>query len=210
VPAAVNLGILALGRGAVQGFADQDFAVNSSRILTLEGGDIILWASNGGIDAGKGAKSASGAPPPVIQTDANGNLFVDPSNAVSGSGIGQLLTTPGIKAGLVNLIAPKGTVNAGDAGIRVAGNLNIAAVQVIGASNITVVGTSTGVPTSQAGALAGALSGANSLGDTSKNAVEQLSQDLGNSSSYQQLTDSLQPTFITVKMFCLGVECETN
>jgi hypothetical protein len=120
------------------------------------------------------------------------------------------LTTPGIKAGLVNLIAPKGTVNAGDAGIRVAGNLNIAAVQVIGASNITVVGTSTGVPTSQAGALAGALSGANSLGDTSKNAVEQLSQDLGNSSSYQQLTDSLQPTFITVKMFCLGVECETN
>jgi filamentous hemagglutinin len=210
VPAEVNLGILVLGQGAVQGFADQNFEVNQSRILTLEGGDIILWASNGDIDAGKGAKSAAGAPPPVIATDTNGNLFVDPSNAVSGSGIGQLLTTPGIKAGLVNLIAPKGVVNAGDAGIRVAGNLNIAAVQVIGAGNISVVGTSTGVPVSDAGALAGALSGANALGDASKSAVDQLAQNIGTAANYQQLTDSLQPTFITVKMFCLGVECEAN
>jgi filamentous hemagglutinin len=210
IPPEVNLGVLVLGEGAIQGFADQDFLVNQSRMLTLEGGNIILWASNGNIDAGKGAKSASGAPPPVIQTDSNGNLFVDPSNSVSGSGIGQLLTTPGITAGLVNLIAPKGDVNAGDAGIRVAGNLNIAAVQVIGAGNITVVGTSTGVPVSEAGALAGALSGANSLGDASKNAVEQLSQDLAGSTNYQQLTNSLLPSFIVVKMFCLGVECETN
>jgi filamentous hemagglutinin len=210
VPGTVNLGMLVLGPGAIEGFAEQSFEVNQSRILTLEGGDIILWASNGDIDAGKGAKSASGAPPPVIQTDANGNLFVNPSNAVSGSGIGQLLTVPGIKAGLVNLIAPKGAVNAGDAGIRVAGNLNIAAVQVIGAGNITVVGTSTGVPVSEAGALAGALSGANSIGDSSKNAVDQLAQDLSAAASYQQLTESLTPTFITVKMFCLGVECETN
>jgi filamentous hemagglutinin family protein len=210
VPAEVNLGVLVLGEGAVRGFADQNFEVNQSRILTLEGGNIILWASNGNIDAGKGAKSASGAPPPVIATDANGNLFVNPSNAVSGSGIGQLLTTPGLTAGLVNLIAPKGAVDAGDAGIRVAGNLNIAAVQVIGAGNITVVGTSSGVPVSSAGALAGALNGANSLGDTAKNTADQLSQNLGNSSNYQALTDSLTPTFIVVKMFCLGVQCETN
>ncbi len=210
VPAEVNLGILVLGQGAIQGFADQDFTVNQSRILTLEGGDIILWASNGNIDAGKGAKSASGAPPPVISTDANGNLFVNPSNSVSGSGIGQLLTVPGIKAGLVNLIAPKGDVNAGDAGIRVAGNLNIAAVQVIGAGNITVVGTATGVPVSEAGAFAGALSGANALGDASKSAIDQLSQDLNNAANYQELSDSLTPSFIVVKMFCLGIECETN
>ena len=57
VPAAVNLGILVLGQGAIEGFAAQDWTVNQSRILTLEGGDIILWASNGNIDAGKGAKS---------------------------------------------------------------------------------------------------------------------------------------------------------
>jgi filamentous hemagglutinin family protein len=208
VAAAANLGILVLGQGAIQGFANQNFEVNQSRILTLEGGNIILWASNGSIDAGNGAKSASGAPPPVVETSANGTVFVNPVNDVSGSGIGQLLTGPGETAGLVNLIAPNGDVNAGDAGIRVAGNLNIAAVQVIGAGNITVVGTSTGVPVSEAGALSGALAGANSLGDASKNAVDQLSQDLGNAANFQQMTDNLQPTFISVKMFCLGVQCE--
>jgi hypothetical protein len=88
--------------------------------------------------------------------------------------------------------------------------LNIAAVQVIGASNITVAGTSTGVPVSEAGAFAGALSGANSLGDASKSAVDQLSQDIGNAANYQQMNETLQPTFITVKLFCLGVECETD
>jgi filamentous hemagglutinin len=210
VAAAANLGILVLGQGAIEGFADQNYEVNQSRILTLEGGDIILWASNGSIDAGNGAKSASGAPPPVVETSSSGTVFVNPVNDVSGSGIGQLLTGPNETAGLVNLIAPNGDVNAGDAGIRVAGNLNIAAVQVIGAGNITVVGTSTGVPVSEAGALAGPPSGANSLGDASKNAVEQLSQDLGSAANYQQLTDNLQPTFITVKMFCLGVQCEAQ
>jgi filamentous hemagglutinin family protein len=207
---AANLGLLVLGQGTIEGFANDSFEVNTSRILTLEGGDIILWASNGNIDAGRGAKSASAAPPPVIETDALGNVYVNPVNDVTGSGIGQLLSGPGETAGLVNLIAPKGDVNAGDAGIRVAGNLNIAAVQVIGAGNITVVGTATGVPVSEAGAFAGALSGANALGDASKNAVEQLSQDLGNAANYQQMTDSLTPTFIVVKLFCLGVQCETQ
>lgn len=210
IPAAANLGILVLGQGAIQGFADENFTVDQSRVLTLEGGNIILWASNGNIDAGAGAKSASAAPPPTIETNSEGDTFVDPANAVVGSGIGQLLSGPGETAGLVNLIAPNGDVNAGDAGIRVAGNLNIAAVQVIGAANITVVGTSTGVPVSEAGAFAGALSGANSLGDASKNAVAALTSDIGNSANYQQMTDSLQPSFIVVKMFCLGVECETH
>jgi hypothetical protein len=210
VAAAANLGILVLGEGAIQGFANDDIEVNQSRILTLEGGDIILWASNGNIDAGRGAKSASAAPPPIIQTDANGNVFVNPLNDVSGSGIGQLVTQAGETAGLVNLIAPKGAVNAGDAGIRVAGDLNIAAVQVIGAGNITVAGTSTGVPTSDAGAFAGALSGANAVSDVAKNTVDQLTQDLGSTGNYSQLSESLQPSFISVKMFCLGIECETQ
>ncbi|HWY25698.1 MAG TPA: filamentous hemagglutinin family protein, partial [Nevskia sp.] len=210
VPAAANLGILVLGSGAIQGLANNSFIVNQSRILTLEGGNIILWASNGDIDAGRGAKSASGAPPPVIQTDANGNVFVNPLNDVAGSGIGQLVATPGVQAGLVNLIAPKGDVNAGDAGIRVAGNLNIAAVVVIGADNISVGGTASGVPVSDAGALSGALSGANALGDAGKNAVNQLAQNLADTSAAaQQLADSLKPSFVVVKLICLGKdECE--
>jgi hypothetical protein len=54
------------------------------------------------------------------------------------------------------------------------------------------------------------LSGANSLADSSKNALESLNQELNSTSNYQQLTEALQPTFINVKMFCLGVECETQ
>jgi hypothetical protein len=209
-PAPANLGLLVLGQGAIEGFADQSFEVNQSRVLTLEGGDIILWASNGDIDAGRGAKAATGAPPPVLTIDNNGNVTFNASNAVSGSGIGQLLTVPGIKAGLVNLIAPKGTINAGDAGIRVAGNLNLAAVRVIGANNISVSGTATGVPTSEAGALSGALSGANAVGDAGKNAVDQLSQDLTSGANLQQLSDSLVPTFIIVRAFCIGLECDVH
>jgi filamentous hemagglutinin len=206
--AEANLGILVLGSGGVYGFADQNFEVNQSRILTLQGGDIILWSSNANIDAGKGARTAQGAPPPVVQTDANGNVFVNPVGAVSGSGIGQLLTIPGIKAGLVNLIAPRGAVNAGEAGIR-AINLNIAALQVLNVGNIKVSGTESGVPVSDAGAFAGALSGANSLGDSGKSVANQLSQNLAND-NFQQMTQELTPTFIVVKMFCLGVQCQTQ
>lgn len=206
--AEANLGILVLGSGGVHGFADGNFDINQSRILTLQGGDIILWSSNGNIDAGKGARTAQGAPPPVIQTDLKGNVFVNPVGAVTGSGIGQLLTTPGLTAGQVNLIAPKGTVNAGEAGIR-AINLNIAALQVLNVGNIKVSGTATGLPVSDSGAFAGALSGANALGDAGKTVADQLSQNLAGN-SFQQLTDDLKPTFIVVKMFCLGVQCDTQ
>ena len=154
--AEASLGLLVLSTGGIHGFADSSFEVNQSRILTLQGGDIILWSSNGDIDAGKGAKTAQGAPPPVVQTDQRGVVVVNPIGAISGSGIGQLLTRPDIVAGQVNLIAPKGTVNAGEAGIR-AINLNIAALQVLNVGNIKVSGTATGVPTSDAGAFAGAL-----------------------------------------------------
>lgn len=45
------------------------------------------------------------------------------------------------------LLAPRGTVDAGDAGIRVSGNLSIAALTVLNAFNIQVQGTALGLPT---------------------------------------------------------------
>jgi filamentous hemagglutinin family protein len=210
ISAEANLGVLVLAQGAIQGFANNNFDVNQARMLTLQGGNIILWSSYGSIDAGKGAKTAQGAPPPVIETDPSGNVFVNPIGAVSGSGIGQLLTVQGIEPGLVNLIAPEGVVNAGEAGIRVAGNLNIAATAVLNVGNIKVGGTATGVPTSDAGALSGALSGANAVSDVSKQVVDQLNQNLNSANNFQQLTDSLAPNFIVVRMFCLGVQCEAQ
>jgi hypothetical protein len=59
----------------------------------------------------------------------------------------EFATTPRVPPGDGNLVAPLGFVDAGDAGIPVSGNLNIAAVQVINVGNIQVQGTATGLPT---------------------------------------------------------------
>jgi hypothetical protein len=51
-----------------------------------------------------------------------------------------------VKEGDVTLIAPQGTVDAGDAGIRVSGNFTVAAMFVLNAENIKVGGESKGLP----------------------------------------------------------------
>ena len=206
IPAAANLGIMAFGKGAIRAFANEHFTVNRSRILTLQGGDILLWSSEGNIDAGRGAKTASAAPPPVIQTDANGNVFVNPSGAVSGSGIGQLLTTTGTGTvlGSVDLLAPKGIVDAGDAGIRVAGNLNVAAVQVVGADNIRVGGVATGTPVSDAGVLAGAATAGSNVAAAAARSVDQFARDVG-SSNNPALSNTRQPMPSLIRVEVLGV-----
>jgi hypothetical protein len=166
-----DLGIVAQGPGRVQVFADGDVLVNQSRIFTLAGGDILIWSSNGDIDAGRGSKSSISAPPPVIRVDANGQVQVEFADAIAGSGIRGILTSEDLEPGDVDLIAPTGVVNAGDAGIGAAGNLNIAAPQVVGLDNIQVVGNSTGVPT-DSGAAAG-LTGVSSLGTSAASAAEE-------------------------------------
>jgi filamentous hemagglutinin family protein len=164
-----ELGIVTAGGGSVRGVVDGDFLVNQSRVFTLGGGDILLWSSNGNIDAGRGAKSAAATPPPrlVLRGD---QLVLDTSRSVSGSGIGVLLSRPDIVPGDVDLIAPNGEVNAGDAGIRSAGNLTIAAPRVVGADNIQVGGISTGVPVTST-AISGSLAGAAAAGSTATKAA---------------------------------------
>ena len=166
-----DLGIVAQGSGRVQVFADGDVLVNQSRIFTLAGGDILVWSSIGDIDAGRGSKSAISAPPPVIRVDANGQVQVEFADAIAGSGIRGILTSEDLEPGDVDLIAPTGVVNAGDAGIGSAGNLNIAAPQVVGLDNIQVIGNATGVPT-DSGAAAG-LTGVSSLGTNVASATEE-------------------------------------
>ena len=65
---------------------------------------------------------------------------------IGGSGIGTIIGFGGVKEGDVTLIAPRGTVDAGDAGIRVSGNFTVAALFVLNAENIKVGGESKGVP----------------------------------------------------------------
>jgi hypothetical protein len=62
-------------------------------------------------------------------------------------GIGVLVTKPGVPASDVDLFAPKGFIDAGEAGIRSAGNLTLFATEIRNSANISVGGSATGVPT---------------------------------------------------------------
>ena len=144
--AASDLGIVAVRSGDVRIFSQGDVLVNESRIFTLGGGNIDIWSDLGNIDAGRGAKTAISAPPPSLTVNTDGSVSLDFQGAVAGSGIRTILTGGVTDGGDVNLIAPVGFVNAGDAGIGAARNLNVAAQRVLGLDNIQVGGTSTGVP----------------------------------------------------------------
>jgi filamentous hemagglutinin family protein len=147
-----NLGIMTFNGGRILAYADGDISVNSSRVMTLGGNDaaaginsdVMMWSSNGSIDAGRGSKTTSFAPPPVIRVDSQGNVHIDISGTVTGSGIGELVTIPGRAPGELALFAPRGDIDAGEAGINASGNLILGAVHVIGADNISVGGNVVG------------------------------------------------------------------
>jgi hypothetical protein len=172
-------------------------------VLTAAGGDILIWSSEGDIDAGKGKKTATAVPPPVIRVEADGSVTQVLQAAASGSGIGAL-STGGVIAGDVDLIAPKGTVNAGDAGIR-AGNLNIAALVVLGADNISVSGTSAGTPIADTSAVTAASSGATSAGDDTGKVVAALNTAAAESAkAAQELAAALKPSVVRVEVLGIG------
>src|SRR3546814_5951784 len=104
----------------------------------------MLWSSNGDLNAGQGPKTSANFPPVVVRIDQNGAAQVAAAGGVSGAGIAAFQPAPGVAAPNVFLIAPRGTVDAGDAGVRVAGNLFIAAAAVANADNFQVGGTSFG------------------------------------------------------------------
>jgi len=160
-----QLGIVAEGAGNIDIYSQGDVNVNSSRIFTLGGGNILIWSDEGSIDAGNGSKSSLSVPSPTVTYAADGSVSFNYSGALAGSGIRTIQTDPTVAAGNVDLDAPVGTVDAGDAGIGAAGNVNIAAAHVIGALNISFGGSATGVP-SDLGGLAASLSGVSAVGSS--------------------------------------------
>ena len=70
-----------------------------------------------------------------------------PGIPTSGAGIATLAPIPGTPRGDVNLVAPLGIIDAGEAGIRVSGNANLTALSVVNAANAQVGGKSSGLPT---------------------------------------------------------------
>jgi len=196
---ASDLGIVTVRGGSVQAVVLDDFQVNQSRVFTLGGGDIRLWSSYGNIDAGKGAKTASATPPPQIVI-RDGKFVLDTSRSVEGSGIGVLLTREGIEPGNVDLIATLGLVDAGDAGIRSAGNLNIVANVVLNALNIQVGGTQTGAQVVAAPNMTTATT-TNTDSQTSS-AVARAAEASAQSTAVKAATRL--PSFITVEVIGFG------
>jgi filamentous hemagglutinin family protein len=162
VPA--GAGLVTLDSGHIGIFTKNNVTVNRSRILTFvpnastRGSDMIIWSTIGDIDAGRGAKTLRVPSAPDILTDTDGNTRVLERSDMSGSGMGT------IGDGDLDLVAPEGTVNAGDAGVRVASNLNIAALHVVNADNIQVGGKSKGVPLIEAPDIGGLTEASNAAG----------------------------------------------
>jgi hypothetical protein len=173
-PQKPDQGILTEDGGNISIFALNDVEVGTSRIFTLHGGNEIIWSSIGNIAAGSGSRTVHAAPPTRVLIDPeSADVQNDLAGLATGSGIGVLATLVSVAPGSVDLIAPVGTVDAGDAGIRASGSINIAALHVLNANNIQAGGTTTGVPvvappnisglTSASSATAASSSAANSV-----------------------------------------------
>jgi len=167
---ALGFGIVTERGGRIELYADGNISVNQSRVFTLGGGDLTAVSRHGNIDAGKGAKTVQAIQPPIVSYDTYGNITITPFGPASGSGLSVLRTSPEVPAGNADLIAFVGAIDAGDAGIRVSGNINIAALQVLNAGNIQVSGTATGVPTVAAPNIGALTTASNAAGAAAKGA----------------------------------------
>lgn len=203
---ASDLGIVIRGPGSVSSVSYGDFQVNESRVFATDGGNILVWSTDGDIDAGRGAKTAISAPAPTITFDDNGAPIVNFPTTLTGSGIQTLATSPGVKPGNVDLFAPRGVVNAGDAGI-VAGNLTIAATAVIGADNIQFGGVAVGVPV-DAGGLGASLSGAASAAGGASSAAT-TAVDTGDKASESKDSLAGEQALSWLDVFVVGLGEET-
>ncbi|WP_432730012.1 filamentous haemagglutinin family protein [Variovorax sp. W6] len=139
-------GVMTQGQGDIRLFSEGSLLLGLSRIMTTFGGGILAWSEKGDINAGRGSKTTVLFTPPKLVYDNVGNVEISPQAPSSGAGIATLAPIPEVPPGDVDLIAPLGTIDAGEAGIRVSGSVNVAALQVVNAANIQVKGESSGLP----------------------------------------------------------------
>jgi filamentous hemagglutinin family protein len=167
-------GVLTLRGGSISGFTDGSFVLNQSRLFTQAGGDITLWSSNGDLNAGQGPKSASNFPPVAVRFDPSGFSEVDTAGSVSGAGIGAFKSAPSDPEAAIRLIAPVGTVDAGDAGVRASGSVFVAAARVANADSISAGGSISGVPSAVAAAPPVPAGAASAIAANAFNAAQQV------------------------------------
>lgn len=186
-----DLGIVVAQAGDVNSFSYGDFQVNESRVFSADGGNILVWSTEGNIDAGRGSKTSLSAAAPTASYDINDFPSITYFPPTTGSGIQALADTPGSTPGAVDLFAPHGVVNANEAGI-VAGNLTIAATAVLGANNISVSGVEVGVPVAVTGLGTQALAGSTSAAGANSSAQSSVSQTAQQQKEAPQATAALR------------------
>ena len=188
-----NSGVVTFGSGDIDIYALGSVLLGQSRIFTTFGGNILIWSEMGDINAGRGAKTTTVEQPQLIAYDNFGNITLSPSAPTAGAGIATLAPIAGTTPGDVDLIAPQGTVDAGEAGIRVSGNLNIAALIVLNAANVQVGGHTIG-NTAVASVNTAAVTAASNVAGSSVNAA---TQDTANTRRQQA---AQTPSIITVQI----------
>ena len=215
--AKASTGINTVRGGDIAIFAGQDVNVNESRVMTWFGGDIIIWADHGNINAGKGSKtqvSVSEAEKTI--DEATGSYVLEYTLPAVGSGI-RLLTYdpdgaagPGLapKAGDGYFFAPDGEIDAGEAGIEGQGNILLNAPVLVNTQNISVGGLSAGASISQdAGSGITSLSGSGSMADNAGHATEEAAMASAKerfSDYVAELSDSLVPKWLAVEVVGFG------
>lgn len=156
VKGANQLGVITADGGNISVVVRDSVNVDQSRVVTVGLGDLLMWASTGSLDAGRGGKTVVGAPAPVYYLNAQGQFVVDTTGSFSGSGIAVLNQDSSL-----DLYAPKGAIDAGDAGIRSLGNAYLGAAQFVNALNFSISGVSVGGPPPvSTGGLTAGLAGA--------------------------------------------------
>jgi filamentous hemagglutinin len=196
-------GIITEFGGPISIFTDQNVDIGISRIFTLRGGDQVIYSANGSIAAGSSSKTVQSAPPTRVVIDPqSADVQTDLAGLATGGGIGVLDTVPGVEPGNIDLVAPKGSVDAGDAGIRSSGNLNISAVQVLNAGNINVGGASSGTPVSAPSVSVGSLSSASSAAAGASSAAADAAKQSQDQASGGE--KEVQPSLITVEVIGYG------
>ena len=194
-----SAGIITQGAGDISLYSLRSILLGQSRIMTTFGGSIMGWSGAGDINAGRGSKTTVVYTPPKRVYDYWGNVGLAPSVPSTGAGIATLNPIPEVPAGDIDLIAPLGTIDAGEAGIRVSGNINIAALRVVNAANIQTQGKSSGVPVS-ATVNTGALSSASSAGSAAAQAADSATRN------QQAAARQARASIVTVEVLSFGSE----